>query len=92
MLNLLHAVPVATSLLDPDGTIRYVNRTAETYLGIDAAQVIGKNCHDISHPQNFTQEECPLCQAILSKTDLEDLSLYCETQQTTLKYSYILHT
>lgn len=87
MLNLLRTVPVPTSILDPDGTICYVNHTAETYLGIDAAQVIGQNCHDISHPQNFTQEECPLCQAILSKTDLEDLSLYCETQQATLKYT-----
>ncbi len=87
MLNLLHTVPVPTSVLDPDGTISYVNRTAETYFGIDSAQVIGKNCHDISHPQNFTQGECPLCQAILSKTEIDHFALYCEKKQTTLKYT-----
>ncbi len=87
MLNLLHSVPVPTSVLNLDGTIRYVNRTAETYLGIDAAQVVGKNCHDISHPKNFTQKKCPLCQAILSKTEIDHLSLYCERKQATLKYT-----
>ena len=80
-------MPVPASLLNPDGTIFYLNHAAETLHNVKMAQFIGKDCHDISHPQHLTQEECPLCQAILSKKDIRHKVLYCEVKKKKLEYT-----
>ena len=87
MVNLLHAIPIPASLLNLDGTIFSINHAAETFHNISETQQIGKKCHDISHPQHLTQEECPLCQAITSQKDVHHLTLYCEVKKRTLTYT-----
>jgi len=80
-------MPVPASLLNPDGTIFYLNQAAETLHNVEMTQLIGKDCHDISHPQHFTQGACPLCRAILSKKDVRHKVLYCEVKKKTLEYT-----
>jgi diguanylate cyclase (GGDEF)-like protein/PAS domain S-box-containing protein len=94
-------MPIPASLLNPDGTISHINNAAEILHKAEATQLLGKNCHTISHPQHFTQEECPLCQAIYSQTDVRHKVIYCQVTKKTLEYtlhfmqlnerSYILH-
>lgn len=80
-------MPIPASLLNLDGTISYINHAAETFHNMRATQQIGKKCHNISHPQHLTQEECPLCQAITSQKDVHHLALYCEVKKRTLTYT-----
>jgi len=100
-VNLLHSMPIPASLLNPDGTIFYLNHAAEILHKVEATQLLGKNCHTISHPQHLTQDKCPLCQAIHSQTDVRHKVLYCPITKKTLEYtlhfmqlnerSYIIH-
>ena len=101
MVNLLHSMPIPASLLNPDGTIVHLNHAAENLHQVEATQLLGKDCHTISHPQHLSQEECPLCQAIHSQTEVRHKRLYCPTTKKILEYtlhfmhlkekSYILH-
>jgi len=87
MIDLIHSMPIPASILNIDGTVQSVNAAAETFHKIDANQVIGQNCHNISHPQHLQKEACPLCQAIQTQTNVKHLALYCEVQHITLEYT-----
>ncbi len=80
-------MPIPASILNSDGTVQSLNTAAEHFHKIDATQVIGKNCHNISHPQHLKEEECPLCQAIQTQTNVKHLALYCEVRHITLEYT-----
>jgi len=87
MVDLIHSMPIPASILNSDGTIQSLNTAAEIFHKLDAKKVIGKNCHSISHPQHLTEEECPLCQAIQTQTNVKHLALYCEVRNITLEYT-----
>jgi len=87
MLNTLHTIPMPISILNEDGSIRYVNHATEKYLGVASEDIIGKDCHEILHPSNLSKESCPVCQAIQTKSDVHELELHNPLKQTTVQYS-----
>ena len=80
-------MPIPVSVLNEDGTIRHINRAAEKYLSVVSEDVIGKHCHKVLHPSNLSKDECPLCQSIQAKNNIEALELHNTLTQTTIQYS-----
>jgi len=75
------------SVLNEDGTIRYINHAAEKYLAISSEKVKGEHCHDILHPSHLPQDTCPLCQSIQKKSNVEALEIYNPLKQMTVQYT-----
>lgn len=69
------AIPDATVVVDHDGIIRQANRSAAKLAGMEVESLIGNVCHTIYHPNNMTEEECPICQTEMLKAGREDVEL-----------------
>jgi len=80
-------MPMPISVLNEDGTIRYINHAAEKYLAISSEKVKGEHCHDILHPSHLPQDTCPLCQSIQKKSNVEALEIYNPLKQMTVQYT-----
>ncbi len=70
-------IPDATIVVDENGIIRQANDAACKISKFDCIQdeLVGKNDHDLFHPQNIEIEHCPVCQAIVNNAELRGLEL-----------------
>jgi len=69
------AVPDATIVVDENGIIRQANYAAGKIAGTESHNLIGKNNHDLFHPENIKVENCPVCQSIVNNAELRGLEL-----------------
>lgn len=69
------AVPVATIIVDAENTIQHVNKAACSLADQSVIDLIGKSGHDVFHDINTSQDDCPVCQSIINKTELSAYEL-----------------
>ncbi len=60
-------IPVPAVVVDETGVIRQVNHSAILFLDKEEDEIIGKSNHQLFHPSDLIQDECPICQAIYKK-------------------------
>lgn len=70
-------IPDATIVVDENGVIRQANHAASNISRINYKQdeLVGKNDHDLFHPENTEVEHCPVCQAIVNNNELRGMEL-----------------
>lgn len=64
------AVPDATIIIDTEGIIQHVNKAACLLANRPTTALIGIDAHNIFHEQNVDTKDCPICQAVINKTEL----------------------
>ena len=69
------AIPDATIVVDENGIIRQANYAACELSKIASEDIVGRNNHDLFHPENIKVENCPVCQAIVNNAELRGLEL-----------------
>lgn len=69
------AIPDATIVVDENGIIRQVNNKACLLSLLGCDELVGKNNHDVFHPENLNVEDCPVCQAIVTNNELSGYEL-----------------
>ena len=69
------AIPDATIVVDESGIIRQANYAACAFSRIENSELVGKNNHDLFHPEYLNAEDCPVCQAIVNNAELRGLEL-----------------
>ncbi|MFV2061490.1 MAG: EAL domain-containing protein [Gammaproteobacteria bacterium] len=65
------AIPTPTIVIDKNGIILQVNKSACLDVNVKRSKLIGQHCHDVFHPQYLTIDECPVCQHIQSEQTLD---------------------
>lgn len=70
-------IPDATIVVDENGVIRQANNAAckISRIACDQNEMIGKNSHELFHPENIEIENCLVCQAIVNNAELRGLEL-----------------
>jgi PAS domain S-box-containing protein len=74
------AVPDATIVVDGNGIIRQANYAACQFARSESHDLIGKNNHDLFHPENIKVENCPVCHAIINNDEIRGLELEIDDQ------------
>lgn len=69
------AVPDATIVVDENGIIHQANFAARAFSRTESSNLVGKNTHDLFHPENTEVENCLVCQAIINNAELRGLEL-----------------
>lgn len=69
------AIPDATIVVDENGIIHQANYAACSFSRIENSNLVGKNNHDLFHPENTKVENCLICQAIVNNAELRGLEL-----------------
>lgn len=65
--GVVDALEEGIALIEPDFTIRYVNKAYRKLLSIDDPQVIGRKCYDVAHGSDGPVFNCPCLEALDSK-------------------------
>ncbi len=73
--NTFDAVPDPTVVVDERGVIRQANKAARRYLGLEQGDIIGRDCHELLHPQGMQRSDCPVCRHMIALGSLEGLEL-----------------
>ena len=60
----LNQLPLPAVIIDRTGNIYDLNQAAADLISKKAIDLIGQPVHELFHPNDFSQQECPLCQAI----------------------------
>ncbi|HKJ75726.1 MAG TPA: MASE3 domain-containing protein, partial [Gammaproteobacteria bacterium] len=58
------AVPDVTLILDREGIVRHSNPAALRFAHVEEDECLGRHCHELFHPEELEQRDCPVCQAI----------------------------
>jgi len=69
------AIPDATVVVDENGIVHEANKAAYILSGFKEGELIGKNNHDVFHPQDIKVENCPVCQSVVTNKELNALEL-----------------
>lgn len=69
------AVPDSAVVVDKGCVIRQVNKEAVNLTGLSQNELIGRNCHDLFHPQALNRKECPVCNGIRQGKNLSVMEL-----------------
>ena len=80
-------IPVPAVVIDETGVIQQVNQAAILFLNKEESEIIGKLNHQLFHPANVLQNECPICQAIQSKNYLKNYELEDKSLKKYIEYS-----
>ena len=59
-LFIFENLPDMISLLNPDMTIRFINKKMANYFNVEPEDVVGKKCYEIIHNTKFPPEFCPV--------------------------------
>ena len=75
-------IPDATIVVDENGVIRQANNAACQMSKLDCGkdEMVGKNNHELFHPENTKMEHCPVCQAIVNNAELRGLELQVDDE------------
>ena len=85
--NIYDAIPVPTVLVSHDGIILQSNKASEKYLNLKTSQILGESNHRLFHPSNLNATECPICQALNNRKEIERLELSDPVAKWTTQYS-----
>ncbi|WP_303901032.1 MASE3 domain-containing protein [Thiohalomonas denitrificans] len=66
------AVPDPVVVVDQNGVIRQSNRAARVQ--VRDTQPVGRFCHQLLHPREWSEEDCPICRCI--RGDLKELMTF----------------
>ncbi len=64
--TLLDSMPIMLAYLNPDLTIRYVNRASADTVGMSQQDLIGRHCFEIWHGRSEACENCPVLRTLVS--------------------------
>ena len=64
------AVPDATVIVDSDGVIRHVNKSACSLAQIEPVDMVGKDSHDVFHGLGTNKKDCAVCRSVEKKSEL----------------------
>lgn len=81
------AIPIPTALLDNQGIVQQVNQAAQKELKMELEQIEGKHCHNLFHPDEFEPDQCPVCKAIATGSEIDCLELELPKQGIWREYS-----
>ncbi|MCF6218349.1 MAG: PAS domain S-box protein [Gammaproteobacteria bacterium] len=74
------AIPDAAVIVDREGTIRHLNKSACLLADRSVADLIGQRSHAVFHNKNIDQSACPICQAIANGAELSACELEVSDQ------------
>ena len=74
-------------VVDNDGIVRQVNRAACEVIGKDASDIVGFKNHNLYHPKDIDENECPVCLAIANSERLKNCELEDKQLNTVTQYS-----
>jgi len=69
------AIPDAAIVVDENGIIRQANNKACLLANSSCDELVGRNNHDVFHPEHLKIENCPVCQAIVTNKELSGYEL-----------------
>ena len=81
------AVPDATIVVDENGIIHQANSAACKLSKTSCDELIGKNNHELFHPENVDIENCLVCQAIINNFELRGVELQVDDAGNWFDYS-----
>lgn len=81
------AVPDATIVVDEHGIIRQENNAACLLSKINCDELVGKNNHELFHPEDIEIENCPVCQSIVTNSAIRGLELQIDESGNWYDYS-----
>lgn len=74
------AIPDATIVVDENGIIRQANDKACLLSLLSCSELVGKNNHEVFHPEDLNIEDCPVCQAIVTNKELSGFELKIDAE------------
>jgi len=82
-----NAIPLPSIVVDKYGIIRQVNKAACDLIDKDISVIVGSRNHQLYHPANLNEEDCPVCQAISKGDTLDGFELTDKDSNTVKQYS-----
>ncbi len=70
------AIPDPIIVIDGNGVVHQVNRSACEYTGLSENAVVGNNVHQLFHPQNINEQDCVVCNHIKRNEPLHNYELF----------------
>lgn len=74
-VSVYDAIPIPVVILDINGDVLQVNRSAEKLINHASKKIIGLNAHEFFHPQHLSAQQCPLCNALKKQQSVKNLVL-----------------
>lgn len=84
--NIYDAIPYSILLVDENGIIADANQAALREAKVSKHMLIGKTCHSVFHP-SIDQEQCPVCQGIISRHAVMNLEVTDEERVSWKSYT-----
>lgn len=76
-IDILNSLPEGIFSVDKEFKIKFINASAEKFVGLKRDQVIGKYCKDVFHSK-FCNNQCPIVNALEAKSPVYDLETQFE--------------
>lgn len=91
--NTYDAIPDETILVDNKAIIRQANQAVRKQSGLSSAEIVGRHCHELQHDSHVDQQDCIICQSIVSSQPLQGYQYFDERQQQwyEISLSHIRH-
>ncbi|MDH5613890.1 MAG: PAS domain S-box protein, partial [Gammaproteobacteria bacterium] len=70
------AIPNPTIVVDGNGIVRQVNRSACRFVGMEAGRIIGRHAHELFHPKSTPVQDCAVCRYIRDNEPLHNHELF----------------
>lgn len=81
------AIPDATIVVDENGIIREANNAAHQLAKTKCEDLIGKNNHELFHPENIEIENCRICQGIVNNEEIRGIEFQVDEAGNWFDYS-----
>ena len=79
-----NVIPYPAVVVDKEGIVRQVNIAACEETGRLESEIVGFRNHDIFHPRNIDEKNCPICESVSEGEELDDCVLR-DTELNTVK-------
>jgi len=86
-VSVYDAIPIPVIILDTNGDVLQVNRSAEKSINHATKDIIGLNAHQLFHPQHLSVLQCPLCNALKKQQSVKNLVLKDKITKQSYRFS-----